>query len=103
MTRIETACCCLLASAFVLSGLLLASLSGRLTPQAHAELVVNRDNFTILTARTSQNAESLFVLDNMSEKLLVYKTDIVRKQLKFADVIDLAQTQPDTGTGRKSR
>ncbi len=92
MTRIETACACLIASAFVLGGLLLSRLGTAST--AHAEMVVNRDNFTFMTARTSGEVESVFVLDNINEKLMIYDADLGRKQLKFAALLDLAVPEP---------
>ncbi|MEM8739671.1 MAG: hypothetical protein AAGG38_14505 [Planctomycetota bacterium] len=82
MNRIQTACYCLIASALVLSGLLVVQLSERVEPnEADATLVIARDNFTLLTAETRSDEESLFVLDSTSGTLLVYRFDISRGEL----------------------
>ncbi len=88
MTRLQTAKYCLLASTFVLVGILLSQLNGG-AQVAHADLVVNRDNFTFMTARSSQTSEAIFVLDNVREKLLIYRADIGRKQIEFSAVVPL--------------
>ncbi len=92
MNRIQLACFGLLTSAFVLSGILLSVLPARLEPRANAEsLVVSRDNFTIMTAKTRQNEESLFVLENSSQKMIVYSVDLGRKRIEPSGVADLAK------------
>ena len=51
MNRIQTACYCLIASALVLSGLLVVQLSERVEPNsAEAALVIAREIFTLMTA-----------------------------------------------------
>ena len=84
MTRIETACYALLAAAFVLAGILVVQLNARFTAEAQASLVIARDNFTLMTARTRQNEEALFVLDNSNGRLLIYRLNLAgrRKQLE---------------------
>lgn len=102
MNRIQLACYGLLTSAFVLSGILLGVLPSRLEPRADADsLVVSRDNFTIMTAKTRANEESLFVLENSSQKLIVYSVDVGRKRIEPAGVADLAKLFGSQG-GEKS-
>lgn len=77
------ACYALIASAFVLAGLLAVSL-GRMEPTADAELVIARDNFTLMTAQTRSGVESLFVLDNQSGRLYIYDLDRNRELIPGA-------------------
>jgi len=88
MNRIETACYALIGSAFVLAGMLVYSL-GAYQNQAHAELLIARDNFYVMTARTSGSEESLFVLDNGSGRLYVYVADVARNRIELAGGEDL--------------
>ena len=89
MNRIQTACYCLIASAFVLGGLLVANLGDQFENKANAELVIARENFTMLTARTRTDEEALFVLDNVSSRLLIYRLDIGRRRIEVAGAVDL--------------
>ncbi len=76
MTRTQTACYALIASAFVLAAMLAAAVSQRHDPAAHAEMVVNKNVFTILTAAGFQeNEEFIYLLDNKNERLLCYIHD----------------------------
>ncbi|MBB6429083.1 hypothetical protein [Algisphaera agarilytica] len=92
MNRIQTACYCLIASALVLSGLLVVQLSERVEPNsAEAALVIARENFTLMTAEVRSGEEALFVLDNTSGTLLVYRLEISRKSLQPAGGVRLDQ------------
>lgn len=75
MTRIQAACLCLLASALVLAGLLIARV-GDLASPAYANMVTGKSDFQFLTARTEKGEDALFVLDNRSQKLVIYTTDV---------------------------
>jgi len=75
MTNTQAACYALIASALVLSGML-ALRVGDYTQQADASLVINKDSFTLLTAMTSNQEESLFVLNNETGQLVVYKVSL---------------------------
>ena len=81
MTRIEIACYALIATAFMLAGILVVALDGYHAESAHANMVIARDNFTLMTANTRQTEEALFVLDNANARLLIYRLDLPRKQL----------------------
>jgi hypothetical protein len=76
MDRTKFACLCLLASAFVLAGLLIARLP-HVIPVANAALLDDNDKsgFTLFTLPARSNAETLFVLDQPDERLLIYEID----------------------------
>lgn len=111
MTRIQTACYSLIASAFILTGLLLVQISA-MPNTAEASLVITRDNFTLLTAKTRSNEEALFVINNLTDRLLIYRLDLPRKRIELASAIDLTDIfnqgasrggDSDTRRGRRSR
>ncbi|WP_428388548.1 hypothetical protein [Mucisphaera sp.] len=90
----QLACYALIASAFVLAGLLLTH--GReglaaLDNTADAALLVNRDDITLMTAQTRSGEESLFVLDNRTERLFVYRLDVNRNRMIPAAVLNLTE------------
>ncbi len=89
MKRIETACYFLIASAFVLAGLLLNQLSA-MPNTAEAGLVIARDNFTLMTAKTRSNEEALFILNNTTSKLLIYSLNLGRERLELAGGADMS-------------
>lgn len=100
MNRIQTACFCLIASALVLSGLLVVQLAEKTSPnEAEASLVIARENFTLLTAETRSGEESLFVLDNTSGTLLIYSLDISSKKLELAGGLPLNEIFDSSGGG----
>lgn len=114
MKRIEIACYALIASAFVLGGLLVSSLQGKFEPQAQAELVIHRENLTLMTAQTRSSEEALFVMDNVSGKLLIYTLDLGRRRLELAGAADIGALFANAGgagnttggsgnTGRRAR
>ncbi|MEO0477507.1 MAG: hypothetical protein AAF085_16305 [Planctomycetota bacterium] len=89
MNRIQTACFCLLASAFVLSAILIIQIDQKSAQNAaHADQVIAQPAFTMMTARTrgggndGPGEESLFILDNNAGVLVVYAPDVSNKQLK---------------------
>ena len=92
MTRLHAACLCLVASSLLLSGLLIVQVAQRTEPnEAEAALVIARDNFTLLTAPTRDQEEALFVLDNSSGMLLVYRLEIGREQMVLSDRLDIGE------------
>ena len=89
MNRIQTACFCLLASAFVLSAILIVQIDQKSAANAaHADQVIAQPAFTMMTARTrgggddGPGEESLFILDNNAGVLVIYAPDVSNKQLK---------------------
>ena len=56
---------------------------------ADADLVIASPALTLMTTKTQANEESLFVLDNNSHKLLIYRLDIARERLDLAGSQDL--------------
>ena len=91
MKNIEIACYALIASAFILAGLLMFNMRHALEQQAKADLVVNRQNFTVMTALTKDGEESVFVLDNVTSRLLVYSLNVQRKSLELVANEDISR------------
>lgn len=89
MDNVRLACYALVASAFALAGMLALAMS-RHEATAHAEMVIARDNFTLMTAQTRAGVESLFVLDNQSGRLFIYNTGR-RGEIEFVGGGDLGQ------------
>ncbi|MEM1097941.1 MAG: hypothetical protein AAGH92_04035 [Planctomycetota bacterium] len=91
------ACWCLIASAVVLSGLLIVRMNDTVANEADAALVIARDNFSLLTARTRSGEESLFILDNRAGALLVYNLNVPRKRLELVEGLDLNRLFSEAG------
>ena len=91
MNQTQLTCCGLMASAFALAAALFINLNEKqLLPSAEAEMVLTTpQNLSFLTTRTQANEESLFVIDNINHKLLIYKLDTSRKRLDLAGAEDL--------------
>ncbi len=90
MTRIQLACYTLIASAVVLAGLLIMQLGRHSTgSEAQAAMVIARDNFAMLTTQTRSGEEALFVLDNQTGRLLIYRLDVQKKNLRLVANEDL--------------
>lgn len=100
MNRTQIANCFLLASAFVLGGLLLVKLDGRLTSSAYADQVVSEDTLTFMTARTKSDDEALFMIDNINARLLIFQTDVNRKKMAVVESVDLS-ARFGTGSSRR--
>jgi ABC-type oligopeptide transport system substrate-binding subunit len=88
MDRTKLACFSLLASAFVLAALLIVRLPGIL-PKAQATMVDDQDRFAVMTVQTRNNQESLFVIDQVNEKLLVYDVNGSKAGPGQAGALDL--------------
>lgn len=107
MNRTELACYGLIASAFILGGLVLIQ-ADRIIPsnEAYAEMVVNKDNLTLMTTEVAPNREMVYILDNRSEQLLAYeldpnkKTVELRAKLDVADNMEKATKAAGAGRGR---
>ncbi len=92
MNRIQTACYCLLASAFILTGMLVVRTAGLWESTAQAEMVDSKGAATVLTAEVNNKTEALFVLDSKNETLLAYQFDPNRKQNILLAKMDLKAT-----------
>ncbi|WP_432797737.1 hypothetical protein [Poriferisphaera sp. WC338] len=101
MKRIQIASYVLLASAFVMAALLVSTLDKdiAINSTAEAQYLISRDNFTLMTADIRSGEQGLFVLDNTKGKLLVYRTDVSRKQMVLADQLDLRRLFRGVGGG----
>lgn len=87
MKPIQTACFCLIASAFVLSAILIVRVDEQAAPNtAYGDQVIAQPAFTMMTARTrgsqDDGEESLFILDNNAGVLVVYAPNVGRKQIE---------------------
>lgn len=107
MKRMEVACWSLIASAFVLSGILCVMMDGRALNRAEASQVISRDSYTLLTAKTRNNEEALFVLENTTQRLLVYTLDVGKGRIDLAadvfvpDMFNAAGIAPAGGGGSR--
>ena len=91
MTRTQLACYALIASACITGALLISQLPG-INQEARAELLLNKDTLTMMTAQVRQGEDALFVIDSVNEKLLIYTTDIGQKKLEMVvPPVDLAR------------
>ncbi len=100
MDRLNTACYSLIASAFVLAGLLVATAIDRVTPAAQAGMVVNKETLTMLTAKTRPDEEAMFVLDGLNQVLLIYRLDVAKKQLELSAAAYLPDLFQEGGDGQ---
>lgn len=93
MTNLQMACYGLIASAFILAGLLLVQLQHQamLTQQVQAEMVVNRTNYTMMTTQTRADEEALFIINNVTNRLLIYTTDVSSSRMNMVGNQDLLQ------------
>ena len=100
MTRIELACFGLIASAFVLAAVLVTNLGANHTNRAQADMVVRADGVTLMTARTRRGEEGLFLLDNATQRLLIYRTAAPpRGAIQLVGGIDLRDMFAGGGAG----
>lgn len=90
MKNTQTACFALIASAFLLAGILIVRIDEKSqanTAQADGQ-VLAQPAFTMMTARTraagggNVGQESLFILENSKGVLVVYNANVGRKQLE---------------------
>lgn len=91
MTRIQASCYMLIASAFVLAGLLLSNIGSPLDTPARAELLLKSGNATLLTASSDEDEESLFLLDGNRGRLLIYTPNVNRDELELRQSIPLSR------------
>lgn len=105
MTRTETACWSLLASAFILAGLLLVTVAqrGGFAQRAEADMVLGRGALTVMTAQTKDDEEAVFVIDNFSQQLLVFKLDLGKRRLEAAGRWPLTAGNSSRGGGGSNR
>lgn len=107
MKRTELAGYGLMASAFLLAGLLIVQLSGSgsLTPTAQAEMALTHGNLTVMTAQTKSNEEALFVMDNINQELHIFTLDIGKQRLRrnttkrLDRIFGTRRDRPDAGDG----
>lgn len=91
MNRTQTACYALIASAFILAGLLIFQLGTQHQNEANAGMVIAEGSFSIMTARTRTDEESLFVLENNSGILLVYRLELSKREITPVGFLNVAR------------
>jgi hypothetical protein len=73
MSRTQTACFALLASAFVLAAMLVAGITRHADTTANADVVITKNVYTFLSANGVNTGEDfIYLLDNKNERLLCY-------------------------------
>ena len=83
-TTASTLAAALTASALVLAGMLAVQLGSRASlPTAGADMVLQTQGVTFLTARTLIDEDSLFVIDPVTRSLLVYGIDLRTEGLEL--------------------
>ncbi|MFW6031970.1 MAG: hypothetical protein ACOCTI_01190 [Phycisphaeraceae bacterium] len=91
MNRTRFACYCLLASAFVLGGLLVFQIGTH--SRAEAEMLVASDDVLIMTAKIDVDSdgpeEGLFILEGSTGRLVLYTADLRDDQIEPAEAIDV--------------
>jgi len=90
MNRIQTACYCLIASAVVLGALVMVQGSKFVNNTAQAEMVVNKDFTTVLSAQFRTDSEIIYVLDSKQAVLQAYIMDNNRNQIERLGAMDVA-------------
>jgi len=97
MNRTQLACYGLIASAFVLAGLIVFQTPAALESAAEAGLVVQQDDVTLITAQmpAKGNSEVLYVLDTRSEQLMVYLLNGSKKSIEPIATMNVADAFAD--------
>jgi hypothetical protein len=90
MNRITIACYAMIASAFVLAGLLTVQIASHTESAAHAEMVVAKGDLTILSTQGVNQDEYVYILDHRSQKLLMY-SQTARGDIEPLGFLDLGQ------------
>lgn len=94
MNNIQTACFAMLASAFLLAGILVVRIDQKSQANtAQADQVITQTGFTLMTAVTrggEGGEESLFILDSGRGVLIVYTPSISNKRLEPTAAIKMS-------------
>lgn len=99
----QTAFWLLTASAIILAAVLIPRVMDRMTSPAHAQMVVTKDNMTVLTARATVDSEVVCVLNSTDEVLIGYITDLSGKTIRPVATLDVGaefQARMRAGGGR---
>ncbi|MBL4700414.1 MAG: hypothetical protein JKX85_04075 [Phycisphaeraceae bacterium] len=92
MNRTTQACYALLASAFVLAAILLIQLQSHdILSQAQASMVIHDTPVSAMTLKSRNGEEVLCILEDTSQRLLIYRTDLTRNQLRLVQNVNLAR------------
>ncbi|MFA7237349.1 MAG: hypothetical protein WC058_10835 [Phycisphaeraceae bacterium] len=110
MNRITIACYAMIASCFVLAGLLTVQIAQHAESVANAEMVIAKGDLSILSTQGVNQDEYVYVLDHRSQKMLMY-SQTARGDIEPLGFLDVGQEfaqryAAGAGTGgntRKSR
>ena len=93
MNKTQFASYCLIASAFVLTAVLVASFDKDIavSTTAEAQYIVDSDDFTLMSADIREGEEGLFVLDNNLSRILIYRARPEDPSLRLVNQLDLTQ------------
>ncbi|MBI1372686.1 MAG: hypothetical protein GC159_07975 [Phycisphaera sp.] len=86
--RTQTTGWALLAMAILLGGLLVNRI-GLFDRDAHAEMVIDKGSFTVMTARYSNDIEYLYLLDSRTGALIAYMKEPTGALIERVDVLDV--------------
>lgn len=89
MNRLDAACWGLVATAVVLGAVLLAHVVQIGEHKAEADMVVSPGNLTMLTAQMDEDEEALFLLDNLTGRLLVYELNPGNQRIDLMAAADV--------------
>ena len=103
MSRTTQACYALICTAFVTTALIFLQASSLMESSAQAEMVVNRNAVTMLTARFQAGEEILYVLDSNRERLFAYSHNPSKQTIELLDSVDISrvmQAEPAGGNAK---
>ena len=91
MNRTELACYALIASAFILGALVLVHADRLADNAAYAEMVVHKDQYTVLSSQIDAAREVVYILDSRTERLNAYALNPTTKVVELLDSMDVAE------------
>jgi len=79
----------LFTAAIVLTGILLTHVADRGENTANAEMVIDKNTYTVLTAPYNASTEYLYLLDSQTGSLMAYTKRLQNKEIERVDVLDV--------------
>lgn len=90
MNRITIACYAMIASAFMLAGLLTVQIASHAEQTANAEMVIAKGDLTILSTQGVNQDEYVYIFDHRSQKLIMY-SQTARGDIEPLGFLDIGQ------------
>ena len=92
LTRIQTACYCLIASAVVLGAMVLTQIGERAPlNEAQAGMVDRTGGLIKLTTQFQTDSELVYILDSQRDILVAYEVDVRRGSMDLVGRLNLAR------------